>query len=62
LSSTQDTKTANQTDHINDNKITTKLHGVSSVRKEGKEVMKKEIKNEIITKRQGSFLEGKTIN
>jgi hypothetical protein len=44
LSSTEDTKTANQTDHINDNKITTELHRVSSVNKERKGVMKKEMK------------------
>ena len=36
LSSTQDTKTTNQTDDINGNKFATELHGFSSVEKEGK--------------------------
>jgi hypothetical protein len=35
LISTQYSKTANQTDHISNNRIATELHGISSVDKEG---------------------------
>ena len=57
LNSTQDTKTASQTDHISDNRLAADLHVVSSVDKEGKLVTKIERKN---GNKPGSFHEGKT--